>query len=125
CDAAMTTSVASSLIFLRIFERPAVKSDAEYEPAGRLAWRSRSVSSSLSSVRRGTPPKHERAPVWQAGPLGMTLTTSASLSQSSAMLTTRWVLPEVAPLCHSSFRERDQSHVWPVSRVRRSDSSFM
>src|SRR5437870_3217935 len=36
----------------------------------------------------------------------MTLTTSASLSQSSAMWTTSCVWPEVAPLCHSSSRAR-------------------
>ena len=28
-------------------------------------------------------------------------------------------------MCHSSWRERDQNHISPVSRVRRSASSFM
>ena len=31
----------------------------------------------------------------------------------------RRTLPEVSPLCHSSWRERDQNHISPVSRVRR------
>ena len=34
-------------------------------------------------------------------------------------------LPEVSPLCHSSWRERDQNQTSPVSRVRRSASSSM
>ena len=33
-------------------------------------------------------------------------------------------LPDVAPLCQSSLRERDQNHISPVARVRASDSSF-
>ena len=55
--------------------------------------------------------------MWQAGPRGSTVTTSASLSQSVAMCTTRCVLPLVAPLCHSSLRLRLQNQVSPVSRV--------
>ncbi len=73
----------------------------------------------------GTSGKQETEPVWHAGPLGSTVTTRASRSQSSAMWTTRWVLPLVAPLCQSSWRLRLQNQVWPVSRVLASDSSFM
>ena len=36
-----------------------------------------------------------------------------------------WVLPDVAPLCQSSWRERLKKCISPVSRVRRSDSAFM
>ena len=38
---------------------------------------------------------------------------------------TAWVLPLVAPLCHSSWRERLQNQVSPRSRVRSSDSRFI
>ena len=38
---------------------------------------------------------------------------------------TVWVLPEVAPLCHSSSRERLKKWISPVSRVRRNASEFM
>ena len=31
---------------------------------------------------------------------------------------TAWVLPDVAPLCHSSWRERLKKWISPVSRVR-------
>jgi phosphoribosyl-AMP cyclohydrolase len=42
-----------------------------------------------------------------------------------ALARTRWTLPEVSPLCHSSWRERLQNHVSPLSRVRARASSFM
>ena len=42
--------------------------------------------------------KQLSAPVWQAGPLLTTSTTSASASQSAVMDTTRWTLPLVSPL---------------------------
>src|SRR4029453_6786540 len=41
------------------------------------------------------------------------------------MLTTFCVFPEVAPLCQSSFLDRDQNQVSDVSTVRRRLSSFM
>ena len=51
--------------------------------------------------------------------------TSASPSQSSRISTTASVFPDVSPLCQSSCRERLQNHASPVSRVRRSASSFI
>src|SRR5579885_1329425 len=50
---------------------------------------------------------------------------TASASQSSRTETTRCVFPDVAPLCQSSERERDQNHVSPSASVRRRLSSFM
>src|SRR4051794_20892485 len=62
--------------------------------------------------------KHVRSPVWQAGPAGSTSASSASPSQSRRSALTACVWPEVAPLCHSSSRERDHRWSSPVSRVR-------
>ncbi len=61
--------------------------------------------------------KQVRSPVWQAGPAGSTSARSASPSQSTRRALTAWVFPLVAPLCHSSSRERDQRCSSPVSRV--------
>ncbi len=59
-------------------------------------------------------PKQERSPVWQAPrPCWSTSTSRVSPSQSTRRSTTRWVSPDVAPLCHSSPRERDQKTVSP------------
>ena len=56
-------------------------------------------------VRRESP-KQVTAPVWHAGPAGTTRASTASPSQSAARLTTRCVLPLVAPLCQRP-RDRD------------------
>ena len=69
--------------------------------------------------------KQVRSPVWQAGPAGSTSASTASLSQSKRSALTACVLPEVAPLCQSSLRERLNRCSSPVSRLRRSASSFM
>ena len=50
--------------------------------------------------------KQVRSPVWQAGPAGSTSASTASRSQSKRSAFTACVLPDVAPLCHSSSRER-------------------
>ena len=63
--------------------------------------------------------------MWQATPVWSTSTSTASPSQSSTTARTAWVLPLVAPLRHSSWRERLQNHVSPRSRVRSSDSRFI
>ena len=63
--------------------------------------------------------KHVRSPVWQAGPAGSTSASTASLSQSKRRALTACVLPEVAPLCQSSLRERLNRCSSPVSRLRR------
>ncbi len=63
--------------------------------------------------------------MWQAGPAGSTRATIASASQSKRSWRTRWTFPEVSPLCQSSPRERLKKWISPVSRVRRSASSFM
>src|SRR5690606_15949962 len=52
--------------------------------------------------------KHERVPVWHAGPTCSTRTRSASPSQSSATERTCWTWPEVSPLRQYSCRESDQ-----------------
>ena len=87
-----------------------------YEPSGRPAARS-------AIVRQSAGAKHESEPVWQAGPAGRTRTSSASPSQSSRSSSTAIVLPEVAPLCQYSSRDRLQNHASPDSRVRRSASA--
>ena len=69
--------------------------------------------------------KQVRSPVWQAGPAGSTCASRASASQSQRSPRTRWMLPDVAPLCQSSCRERLQNHISPLSRVRRSASRSM
>ena len=63
--------------------------------------------------------------MWQAGPGESTTATSVSASQSTSRCLTCCMLPLVAPLFHSSWRERDQNQVVPVSRVSRSDSSLI
>src|SRR5829696_8200849 len=88
------------------------------------------VRASAASASAGTGSssplwKQVRSPVWQAGPAGSTSARMASSSQSMRSSLSLWTFPEVSPLCQSSFRERDQNHISPVSRVRRSASSFM
>ena len=88
------------------------------------------VRASTASASAGTGSssplwKQVRSPVWHAGPAGSTSARIASSSQSSRSSLSFWTFPEVSPLCHSSFRERDQNHISPVSRVRSSASSFM
>ena len=92
--------------------------------------RSAIVRSSTGSASAGTGSssplwKQVRSPVWHAGPAGSTSARMASSSQSSRSSLSFWTFPEVAPLCQSSFRERDQNHISPVARVRSSASSFM
>ena len=84
--------------------------------SGRVAARS-------ATTRQSHGAKHDSAPVWHAGPAGSTRSRIASPSQSSRISTTASVLPEVAPLCQYSCRERLQNHASPLSRVRRSASS--
>ena len=74
-------------------------------------------------VRHRAGAKHESEPVWQAGPFGRTRRRIASPSQSSRSSSTAMVLPDVAPLCQYSCRERLQNHASPDSRVRRSASA--
>ena len=99
-------------------------------PAARVA-RSAIVRSSPGSDlvrhRRSRSPlwKQVRSPVWQAGPAGSTSASTASRSQSKRSALTACVLPDVAPLCHSSSRERLHRCSSPVSRVRASASAFM
>src|SRR5687768_1929452 len=71
--------------------------------------------------------KQLRAPVWQAtpSPCWSTRTSTTSPSQSARTSTTRWVLPEVSPLCQRSLRLRDQKTVSPDVRVSRSVSAFI
>ena len=59
-----------------------------------------------------------------AGPAGSTRARMASPSQSRRSALTACVLPEVAPLCHSSFRLRLHRCSSPVSRVRVTDSAL-
>src|SRR5581483_10065915 len=114
--AARPVSTASSPTFCAHRATPASRSDTTYEPSGRFACRSRIVRQSAGA-------KHERDPVWHAGPAGRTRTSSASPSQSSRISSTASVLPEVLPLCQSCPRERLQNHASPVSRVSRSASA--
>src|SRR6266545_3197535 len=60
--------------------------------------------------------KHERAPVWHAGPAAFTRSSTESRSQSRRTSSTSIVLPEVAPFSHRP-RSRDRNHARPVSRV--------
>ena len=69
--------------------------------------------------------KELSAPVWQAGPLLMTSTTKASLSQSAVMETTRCTLPLVSPLRQISWRLRDQNTVRPSAIVKARVSAFI
>ncbi len=95
-----------------------------YEPCGRSRARASSVRSSPGSASWGaggsrSPAwKQVRSPVWHAGPTGSTSASSASPSQSSRSARTRWTLPDVAPLCYGSPRERLQRCSSPVARVR-------
>src|SRR6185312_13494858 len=69
--------------------------------------------------------KHERSPVWQAGPSWSTSTSSASPSQSSRTSRTHCRCPEVSPLTQYSLRLRDQYVARPVVSVRcRASSSI-
>jgi hypothetical protein len=83
-----------------------------YEPAGASAARSAIVRSRPGSTSCGAIApvsplwKQVRAPVWQAGPAGTTSASTASRSQSKRRALTACVLPDVAPLRHSSSRER-------------------
>src|SRR5215217_4783440 len=93
-------------------------------------YRSAIVRSSVASASPGTGSssplwKQVRSPVWHAGPAGSTSARIASSSQSKRSSLSRWTFPEVAPLCQSSSRERDQNQSSPVARVRSSASSFM
>ena len=91
---------------------------------GRSCARWAIVRSSAGSVSNGAPgsgrrgEKHVRSPVWQAGPAGSTSASSVSPSQSRRSARTPCTLPLVAPLCHSSPRERLHRCSSPVSRVR-------
>src|SRR6185312_6185308 len=67
--------------------------------------------------------KHERSPVWQAGPSWSTRTSSASPSQSSRTSRTHCRCPEVSPFTQYSRRLRDQYVARPVVSVRCSASS--
>ncbi len=83
------------------------------------------ASPSCAGVGRGWW-KQLHAPVWQAPvPSWATRTRRASRSQSARTSTTRWRLPEVAPLGQSSWRERLQNQVVPVARVFWRASRFM
>ena len=50
--------------------------------------------------------KHERSPVWHAGPSARTLNSSTSPSQSTWADETCRNAPDVSPLCHGACRER-------------------
>ena len=80
----------------------------------------RALQAGQRLVRRGGPSsplwKQVRSPVWQAGPAGSTSARIASASQSYRSALTAWVFPDVAPLCHSSSRERLKRCSSPVSR---------
>ena len=74
--------------------------------------RSRSGSASCGARTSASPLwKHVRSPVWHAGPAGSTSASSASPSQSRRIALTAWVLPDVAPLRHSSAREESDERV--------------
>src|SRR5581483_8092187 len=83
---------------------------ATYEPCGRSRARA-------DTRRHSQGAKHDREPVWQAGPAGRTRSRIASPSQSSRSSSTARVEPDVSPLCQSSARLRLQNHASPVSRV--------
>src|SRR4051812_411728 len=115
---ASAASTPSSPSFWAQAPVPSFRRPATYEPSGRSCARE-------EIVRHNQGAKHEREPVWHAGPAGRTRSRIASPSQSSRSSSTASVLPDVAPLCQSSSRERLQNHASPVSRVRRSASSFI
>ena len=82
-------------------------------PSARTPACPRSAASSCTSpraasrrareiVRQSAGAKHESEPVWHAGPVGRTRSSSASPSQSSRSSSTAIVLPDVAPLCQYS-----------------------
>ena len=56
--------------------------------------------------------------MWQAGPGGLDEREQRVAVAVEAQRLDRWMLPDVAPLCHSSSRERLQRCSSPVSRVR-------
>ena len=62
------------------------------------------VAASVDSSSPCGPAKHEALPVWHADPVCSTRASSASLSQSRTIDTTRCVQPLVAPFCHSPRR---------------------
>ena len=99
--------------------------EADAAPAAGGAGRSR-AGGGLPWPRRRWPRRgsSSTAPVWQAGPAGSTARSTVSWSQSSRTDTTRWTLPLVPPLCHSSRRLRLQKCASPVRSVARSASSF-
>ena len=92
-----------------------------------LPRRARSPAASSASTagrasnRRG--PKQVCSPVWQAGP-GRRARASAACRRRSRTRSTRTsiVLPEVAPFCHSSSRDREWKCARPVARVASSAS---
>ncbi len=78
-----------------------------------------------SAGSSGSTSKQACAPVWQAGPIWWTVTSTVSASQSSAAPRTCWTLPEVSPLRQYSCLLRDQKVTRPSPSVRRRASAFM
>ena len=115
---AIAASTPSSPTFCAAAPGPWSSSETTYEPSGRCCARS-------ATIRHSQGAKHDSAPVWQTGPARRTRSRIASPSQSSRISSTARVLPEVAPLCQYSSRERLQNQASPLSRVRRSASSSM
>src|SRR3954468_21417868 len=113
---ASAASTPSSPSFWAQAPVPSFRRPATYEPSGRSCARE-------EIVRHNQGAKHEREPVWHAGPAGRTRSRIASPSQSSRSSSTASVFPDVSPLCQSCSRERLQNQASPVSRVRLSASS--
>lgn len=63
--------------------------------------------------------------LWQVGPTGFASTSSVSLSQSGAMLTTFSTWPEVSPLVHKRCFVREKNVTWPDSMVLSSACWFI
>ncbi len=132
--AARRTSVASSVTLRATASTPPSRSDVVYEPAGRSAARASIVAQRSSSqakpwlVRSAGAPsrsKQLRVPRWQVGPVGSTVTRSASPSQSAARPTSRRTLPLVSPLRHRRSREREWKWTSPLAMVAASASASM